>query len=357
MKRLPLLTTSASTCYRTCPRQFFFQYEELYRPAFEDDTKRFGTLGHHGCEAWWIAKGARPHAPGSWLSDALAAIEEHRYGDPFEHAKSVVLMLAYHARWALSPLVPLAVERQYRTPLINPATGAASRTWEHGGKIDVIVTDPTGTELPEGELYLLDHKYTSEDWGPGSDYRTRLSLGSQISNYIHGARAIGFNVRGWIHDVIKKPGQRPLRATAEVKMTQEKRAKDGTLKEPSRPRAGQRLVDETPEEYMERIAADIAEDPNKYFGHIGPVVRMEEESREAAFDLWQTGVQIRESRAANMWPRNVASCKQYGKPCPFVPVCTGQASLDDATRYRRASRQHEELEEEAEEQRKEGEAA
>lgn len=347
---LPLLTTSASKCYRTCNRLYFHAYEQGYRLAFDDPTREFGTIGHYGQEAWWNTRKDYPEDHGAALEAALASIQANTR-DEFETARLSALAIGYHARWVDSPLVPLAVEKQYVTTLTNPATGAPSRTWRHAGKIDVIVRDQ------RDETWVLDHKYTSMSFEPGSDYRTALQIDHQVSNYLQGARSLGFEPRGWIHDVIKKPQQRPLKATAEVKMTQAKYNKDGSLKEASRPRAGQRMEDETPQEFLERIATAIAEEPEGYFARI-EVVRMQEEEREAAFDLWQTGIQIRESRNANMWPRNPQSCKQYGRGCDFLPVCVGQASLDDGTRYRRAERPHEELEEaEENETEKQGEAA
>jgi hypothetical protein len=34
---------------------------------------------------------------------------------------------------------------------------------------------------------------------------------------------------------------------------------------------------------------------------------------------------------------------RYGQECPFFAVCSGAASLDDGTLYRKAERAHEEL--------------
>lgn len=336
-RSLPLLTTSSSRAYRACNRLYYFSTELGYRPAYEDPAMAFGTLGHLGLEAWWRARGASPDEPAAWLAAGLAEVGKWDV-DEFTRAAHRTLMYGYDAQWAEAPLVPLAVEHEYTLPLINPATGAASRTWQAAGKIDVIVRN-----VETGEVFVLDHKYTSSDFSPGSDYRSQLTLDSQVSNYLAAVRRMGLEPAGWIHDCIQRPGQRPLKAVAEVKYTQGRKSKKtGEWLEAPRIAGGQRLADETPEEYGARIAEKMVAAPDAWFARI-PVVRLADEEREAAFDLYQVGVQIRESRNANMWPRNPASCFAYNRACAFLPVCNGQASLEDGTRYRRATRAHEEL--------------
>ncbi len=347
---LPLLTTSHQRAYRTCPRLAFFSYELGFRPAYESDAQTFGTLGHRGLEAWWVARGAFPQEPDRWLDAALGDVAQWQT-DEYTRAAHVALTVGYHTRWSDEPLVPIAVEHEYTGPLVNPATGMPSRTWRAAGKIDVIAR-----HLVTGDVTVVDHKYTSRSFEPGSDYRQALLLDSQVSNYLGAVRAMGLNPAGWVHDCIKRPGLKPLRATPiEARTyTKEKRDKVGNVTEPSRLYANQREEDESPEEYGARVAEDIAAKPDSYYARI-PVVRLEDEEREAAFDYWQTGRQIADSRTANVWPRNTSSCFQYGRACAFLPVCNGTGQLDDPTRYRRAVRPNEELSSGVEKE--EGEAA
>lgn len=329
---LPLLTTSATRVFRSCQRQFWLEYEQGFRPVYVDPNRRFGTLSHRGLEEWWLARMAAPSDPDAWIRNALAALEaweaEERDPDPFELARARVLLAGYHARWASEEGEVLAVEREFVVPLVNPATGAASRTWQFAGKVDAIV------RLPSGEVWAVEHKTSSEDFGPGSDYRIRLQLDPQVSNYIAGARATGIDVRGVIYDVIGKPSLRPRLATPlEVRRY---RKKDGALD------ARQRDRDESVEEYEERVAEAVASDPDSFFQRF-PVVRLQAEEQEAAFDLWQAGVQIRESRAAAAWPRNPDACKRYGRTCQFLPVCVGQQDVRDPTRFRVVESVNEEL--------------
>lgn len=332
---LPLLTTSAAKTYRACPRSYKYKYEQGYRSITTSEALRFGTLFHLALEAWWLAPRAAPEH--EWLVDALAIIDapaatEER--DDYERAKARALMLGYHTRWANEPLTAVAVELQYEIDLINPATGAPSRTWRLGGKMDGIVKDSE-----RQVLRVIEHKTAGEDIGIGSDYWTRLTLDPQVGNYIDAARSRGYDVVDCLYDVVRKPTLQPYKATP---IEARKYTKPTKADPEPRLYANQRERDETPEEYFDRLVEAIAADPDRYYQR-GTIVRLEQDQLEAAYDRWQIGRQIRESQKANAWPRNPDACKRYGRTCEFMPVCTSVASLDDASLYRRTETPHEEL--------------
>lgn len=327
------VTVSQMKCYRHCPRLCRYTYHDLCRPISRGESLDFGTTQHSGLEAWWLAARAIPTEPCQWLSSAISCIHVMEK-DLFKRARAQALMTAYHHRWAAmewdgESMEVLAVEVEYTAPLINPATGEKSRTWKRGGKIDAIVR---GRSF--GRIWVVEHKTSKEDFGPGSDYRQRLLLDPQISHYHVGARALGYDVDGCIYDVMRRPAQVPLRATP---VEQRKyRQKDGALY------AGQRTEDERPEEYHDRILMDIAENPDRYLARM-EVVRLQEDERRSAENDWQTALLMRESERRGLWPMNPGACVSYGRSCAFLPVCTGQASLNDGTRYRKAETAHEEL--------------
>lgn len=332
--KLPLLTASSARAYRTCPRLYELSYERGYRPAMLPDALTFGTLGHRGLDAWWRAAQTSPGEPDAWWSAALAELD--REHDPFQRARALSLMWGYHARWQGmtwqdQPIRVVGVEVEFRGPLLNPTTGAPSKTWERAGKLDVLVE-------VGGAVYVVEHKTTSEDVGAGADYWQRLGIDAQASAYLVGARLLGYEPVGLIYDLIRKPGLAPLKATPEAARKYTK----PTAKEPARLYAGQRLEDETPEGFYERVNAAISEDVESYYAR-GLVVRLDAEEREAALDLWQTGGQIRDARRLRAWPRNADACVRFGRKCDFFGVCTGVKNLEDPTRFRRAARPHEEL--------------
>jgi hypothetical protein len=328
------LSVSRANRYRACPKSDYYAAVLRRVPRRIDDNRRFGTLFHRGLEAWWRSYAAGPQfAADEPLGHALYAIGAPDAADPFELVKAEVLLRGYDARWLNEGLevvvvngVP-AVEIAFEGDLRNPQTSGVSRTFRRGGKIDAIV------RAPNGEIYVMEHKTSAEDIGPGSVYYQRLTLDPQCSMYMQGARDLGLTPAGVIYDVIGKPGQLPLKATA---LDARKYTKP-TAKEPSRLYANQREHDETPAEYGARIALAIAEDPHAYYQR-AYVPRSAEEEREAAWDLWQTSQQMRDSITNDVWPRNPKNCEQYRRLCDYFHVCTKQARIDDDFHYRTKER-------------------
>lgn len=322
-RHLPVLTNSELRTFRRCAREHHYRYRLLRRPRRDADSLRFGTLFHAALEAWWRA----PAFPESRLCAGIKAIEDHARTtdvDPYDRVDAEELILGYTARWGDAAPAVVAVEAQFEAPLVNPATGAASKTYRVGGKLDVLFA-----------YGFMEHKTTSEDIGLGGEYWQRISaLDSQVSMYTVGARALG--VEGpCTYDVVRKVALRPLRATPPDKR---KYTKTGELY------AKQREHDETPDEYRVRVREHIAENPERYYAR-GEIVRLDHDEAEHAADVWQTSRAMREAELAQRYPRNPDACLRYGRTCEYFAVCSGQSSIDDDATFRTANAAHEELEE------------
>lgn len=345
---LPVLTTSRQACASRCQREHHLAYHLGYRPAREADALRFGSLIHLGLETWWIAakEGA---SDDDRLERSLRAMAGE--ADPFDRARAEAMVVGYDARWAtdLATWEVLAVEATFEAPLVNPETGAASRTWVLGGKLDLVLR-----ERASGRVVMVDHKTASWDIRPGSDGYRKLRIDRQISTYYRGAAALGFDPQAWLHDVLAKPAQRPSQVPVldedGVKIVVDQTGARVRTKDGKKWRESASAVDgyvlqtrpETPEEYRARIMAAIAEDPAAYFQR-PEVVRLAQELEDADFDAWQLATQLRESDRLGRWPRNPDACIRFGSTCPFFGVCTGEASLDDPEAYRRIDNVHPEL--------------
>jgi hypothetical protein len=346
VNRLPLLTASSSKTFRACPRLYKHRYVDGVVPRTEDaEARRFGTLLHVGLEAWWRHLQAAGPSVDQALEAALDALppapEPDGEGlDPFARVRLEELLRLYDARWfpeTAQSYQVLAVEAEYRAPLLNPDTSAPSRTFQRAGKIDVIVR-----ERDTGRTLLVEHKSSSEDISPGSDYWARLVLDGQISHYYAGAEALGHRIDACVYDVIGKPAHRRKLATPEA----ERKYTQPTKKDPTtRLYANQRDRDETLEEYAERVRVALIAEPDRFVRR-AEIVRLEDDLRDAAFDDWQTARAIREAELAKRWPRNPDACKRYGSTCAYFAPCTRAASIDDPLLYRH-ERPHRELTDES----------
>lgn len=319
-RNLEVLTNSRLAVARQCQRKHHMMYELGYRPVVKSEALHFGTLAHLGLAEWWRPGEAR-------LQRAVDAIMAER-PDPFDAAKLHALLSGYSARWGGEQYETLAVEVEFEAPLVNPLTGKLSRTYRLAGKIDAIVKDARGRVL------IVEHKTSSGDIGVGSAYWKRLILDAQVGLYHEGARALGYEACGCLYDVLCKPSIRPFKATPSE---DRKYKKDGTLY------SNQHEVDESPTAYNGRCINEISNKPDSYFVR-GEVVRLEEQLRDALFDVWSLGRQLREGQLAGRWPANPESCvNRYNSVCEYWPVCAGEGSLDDPNLYRKSKRQHEEL--------------
>lgn len=311
-----LITSSSCKAFRRCPRYYKHRYVNGVVGTGRAATLERGTAVHAGLETWFRT-GDLEHA----IIDATRGV-----ADPYEVAYLDALLTAYAARWGDEPLVVLAVEAEFRGALVNPATGACSRTWQRAGKIDAIVRDPAGL------VWVLEHKTASEDITPGGDYWKRLRLEGQASDYLVGARMLGFEPAGVLYDVIGKPRVVVRRATPEA---DRRYTKDGRLY------AQQCAEDESVDEYAERVVEKLAAEPDRYFVR-GVVARNEEDERDAAFDVWATAQMIRECERAERWARNPQACVMWGRTCDYFAACSREASIDDPILFRR-ERPHREL--------------
>lgn len=315
---MELLTASRLRSARACQRLHKLRYIDGYRPAVEAETLRFGTLVHAAREAWWRANDGRR------MDAALAAIDAEK-SDPFDRAKARAMMIGYDGRWAGVEMEVLAVEQEFCCELRNPATGRTGY-WALGGKIDSIVRI-------EGRNLVSEFKTSAEDISQGSDYWRRLRMDSQVSIYFEGSRSLGHDVEGCLYDVLGKPALKPYKATPQEAR---KYTKDGALYKTQRDR------DETPDEFEERLISAIAEDPSRYYQR-AEVSRLDGELADGLADVWMLGQQIRESERAGRFPRNPDACIRYGRTCEFFAVCSGEASLSDASRFTRIDDKHPEL--------------
>jgi hypothetical protein len=270
--------------------------------------------------------------------------------DPYMLARARAILAVYYEKWhdTWQNYEILSVENEFAFNLMNPETESPSRSFDAGGKMDVLAR-----YKPTGRIRVIEHKTTQDEVASDSDYWDRLSMDTQVSKYYLAASAMNIGeVESVVYDVISKPGQRPSKIPLldgdGVKIVVDKagvrqRTKDGKKWRESADSAQGwelRTRAETPAEFEARLLVVMRENPADFFAH-REVPRLDSELLTYMFDAWSTTQQILYFRKHNLWNRNPDACKQMGT-CQMFNICTGRASVD-GIRYRKKPNVHAEL--------------
>lgn len=295
---MQLLTHSRMSSARRCLREHYYRYELGIVRDTEAQYFKVGHVLHAGLETWHATNDA---------DKTLAAIH---LDDPYDHVTVLVLLAGYidHTQ----PLTFEAAEQEFHLPLINPESNYPSRTFELAGKIDGLTADA-----------VVEHKSTSEDIGPDSDYWLRLRVDPQISLY---ALASGRNKV--LYNVVRKPSIRPKQVPeldadgvkiVRDDVTKERLTnKNGSWKQSAT--EGSHLVSrpETPDEFGERLREDIKARPDFYFAR-REIPILDDHLEEFKREVWQQAKLLLECQNSGYWFRNVN--KFTCGNCQYAPLC------------------------------------
>lgn len=334
MAELAKLTHTRLLTLRKCPKQHQLRYELGLVPTRDAGApRRMGSAFHTGQEAH-----NRGADDAGVMEAALAGYETcPTYADAQDwgvERETVRTLLAGHLwRYSADNVEVIAVELPFDIPLINPDTGAASRTFTLAGKIDAII------RLSDGRLAVLEYKTAGEDITPDSEYWLRLRCDSQISQYVIAARAIGYDIACVMYDVTRKPTIKPLA----VPLLDEQGLKivldaagNRVVKKDGTPRQSASTADgyilqtrtESPEEFGARLLNDIGDRPDYYYQR-REVPRLEDELTAYQLEVWQQAQQLMAAQRCGRWFRNVGrwSCGY----CDYANLCLNNISVQPGT--------------------------
>lgn len=335
---LNILTNSRMQCAKQCPRKHYFKYELGVRRDSDSRPLRRGGCVHKGLEA--MANGRHDH-----IEVAIADYQVYPQWATEQAAKAdwdvecthvASLLKGYAAYWQgerneIAEYV--AVELPWELSIQNPDNGSTSKTFRIAGKIDAIV------RLKDGRLALLEHKTSSDDLSPGSSYWQRLTIDSQISLYTIAAKRLGYEIDTVLYDVLAIPSLR-LKSVADrdaegFKVVVDANGERAYLTNGKPRQAGDEAKGltllsrpETTEEYAQRLAEDIAAQPETYFIR-REIPRLNADLEEFQQELWQFAQYLRDSRNSGRWFRNSGACVQYNSPCEYLPICGNGFSMND----------------------------
>ncbi len=279
------ISHSSLVLVRNCLQQYRCSYVELRRSRSVAPALAFGGLWDKALTAWHWGKDSKDR-----LFRGHAVLLMHPNELQRETAKA--MLVGYSTLWGDSNIETVATQLEFTSPIVHPETGEEHPEYVYTGVLDGVV------RMPDGRLLGLESKTSSEDITPGSLYWERVTtLDPQVSMYLPGAKAAGFDIEGILYDVAKKPALRPGKH-------------------------------ETASGFAERVMRDMQGRMGFYFQR-QEVVRLESEARRYQQDLWDYACILSDAERLSRWPRNPDRCRQFGRACDYLGVCTGTASLDD----------------------------
>jgi len=312
---LDTLTYSALRSFKNCRRSYYWRNVRQIVPNERDEDAATLGLGHlvHECLRLWHGRN-EDDAPEKAIKAALGIIDAAcPLRDADDKQRRIghlarAMFLGYVARYPEEEFQIIGVETEFRCPIINPATGAASKTFEMRGKADAVIRCGD-------EIFLMEHKTASQI---SADYLERLPMDRQIAIYSHYLVAAGVvpRVDGVLYNILGKAGIKQGAGESEGEF-QERRAaliaksKSGTTK-------AQRKMPESDVEFKERLTEKYREDE---MFHRERLYISKDQIEETLSEIWQLTQQLLVARRTGGWYQNDDFCFSYHRPCRFWPIC------------------------------------
>ena len=323
-----ILTNSRMSCHKTCKKQHYFSYENGLRKKTSAAPLRMGTAFHAGQET--LGKGGTVddavEAARKCYQDRPDFIDEQSWG--YEETTVVCLLVGHVWRWQEDRLEHLATEQSFYVPLVNPATGRATPTFELGGKLDGIV------RCLDGRTMVREIKLLGEEIGVDAPVWRRLRLDNQISLYSDAARKLGYTIDAVLYDITRKPSVKPTQVPTldndGLKVVVDRqgnrvfnKAAEGKVPKPRQTadtELGYTLLSRpmTNDEWSAKLMDDISERPDWYYAR-REIARLDKTISDYLEEVWQVQKDIRSCQVNNTWYRTVS--KNSCSFCPFASIC------------------------------------
>jgi hypothetical protein len=239
------------------------------------------------------------------------------------------MMRGYATRYFEEPFEIVALEKEFEGKIVNPATGAISRSFTLAGKIDGIVRIGN-------EHFLIEHKTAAAvDRG----YLERLWTDFQITIYgYYAEQVLGIRIAGVIYNILIK--SRLEQRLGETEDEYEARRVELIAKSKNGKSSAKRRLPETDEEFQARLATKYAES-EMFHREMLYLSRQQIDALRA--ELWELTQAFLDARRRNVWYQNTSFCFHYGRPCPYFALCRSGGNENVIANFYRRVPPHEEL--------------
>lgn len=302
---LQAVTYSALSMFRNCRRMFEYRYiKHLIPIKADDDNLRFGSLIHSCLEKW--------HG-GASLTAVLEDIDRQCEKRSFDaDVKQMwhlarAMMRGYAKAYPTENFNVIALEKTFSGPIINPETGAASRSFVLCGKVDGILN------LPDGN-YILETKTAS---GIDAGYLDKLWTDFQITIYSHYVeRYLNIPITGIIYNVLVKAKLKQSAGETEDEFHERYLAL--AAKNKSGKSTAQRQMPETDYQFATRLDEKYAE-PGMFHREVIYLDQSRFPILQA--ELWELTKSMLDARRRGVWYQNTSQCFAWNRPCAYLPIC------------------------------------
>jgi hypothetical protein len=323
----PMVTTySMWNQFRNCRKAAELRYLQHLVPLERDRHLHFGSLVHECLELW---HGQRDLARVLDLIDRRCAARAQDEDQKRDWHLATAMMRAYAERYAQDDFEVVALEHVFEGPIVNPATGAASRSFRLAGKVDGIVRI-------DGEYFILEHKTASQI---DSDYLERLWTDFQITLYAHYVeQTLGIPITGILYNVLVKARLQQSRGETEEEF--EARRAELLAKSKTGRTTARRREPESDEDFQRRLAEKYA-DPAMF--HRERLYLSRDRFDVLRAELWELTQAFLDARRRGVFYQNTSFCFNYQRPCPYFALCRSNGNPNVIENFYQRAEPNEEL--------------
>jgi hypothetical protein len=305
MSAPPMVSTySMWSLFRNCRKAVDWRYLQQLVPLQRDRNLHFGSLIHECLQSWHSRRD---------LAEVLDLIDRrciNRTQDEDQRRDwhlAAAMMKGYAARYPAEEFEVIALEKAFEGPIVNPATGAASRSFVLAGKVDGIIRNG-------GEYFILEHKTASQ---VDADYLEKLWTDFQITIYAHYIeQTMGIPITGILYNVLVKAKLQQSKGETEEEF-QARRA-ELLAKSKTGKTTAKRRMPESDEEFQQRLTEKYA-DPEMF--HREMLYLSRDRFDILRSELWELTQAFLDARRRGVFYQNTAFCFNYQRPCPYFALC------------------------------------
>ncbi len=325
-----LVTTySMWSLFRNCRKAAHWRYVAELVPLERDRNLAFGSLIHQCLEVWHRTRdlASTLDVIDGACTDGARDEEQRRTWH-----LATAMMRGYAARYPSEDFEVVALEKTFEGEIVNPATGASSRSFVLSGRVDGIVR-------VGDQHFLLEHKTAGV---LDSGYLERLWTDFQISLYAwYVEQALGIRIAGVLYNILVKA--RLQQSLGESEAEFEARRAELIAKSKSGKSSARRRMPESDDAFQARLAAKYAD--GSMF-HREPLFISRDRFETLRAELWELTQAFLDARRRGVFYENTSQCFQYGRPCPYFALCRSGGNENVAQNLYQRVAPHEELRDE-----------